>query len=124
MPRGADAKREKEYEELKGRFKKEGRYKGREEEVASRIVNKQRALYGESQVDKQQERKGTSPDRNLPVEHYRRLTIPQVEEKAKGLAPRQIDKVERYEKRHKARKGAVEALEDAKQRKRAPRKAA
>jgi hypothetical protein len=42
MPRGASPKREHEYQELKTEFEKEGRYPGREEEVASRIVNKQR----------------------------------------------------------------------------------
>jgi hypothetical protein len=50
MPRGASPKREREYEELKGEFKKEGRYKGREEEVAARIVNKQRAQRGETKT--------------------------------------------------------------------------
>jgi len=35
MPRGASPKREHEYQELKTEFKKEGRYPGREEEVAS-----------------------------------------------------------------------------------------
>lgn len=48
MPRGASPKREREYEKLERKFKKEGRYKGREEEVASRIVNKQRAESGET----------------------------------------------------------------------------
>jgi hypothetical protein len=48
MPRGASPKREHEYQELKSEFKKEGRYPGREEEVASRIVNKQRAQHGET----------------------------------------------------------------------------
>ncbi|TFW17437.1 hypothetical protein [Duganella callida] len=48
MPRGASPKREREYEKLERKFKKEGRYKGREEEVASRIVNKQRAEHGET----------------------------------------------------------------------------
>jgi hypothetical protein len=48
MPAGASPKREREYKELKQEFKKEGRYKGREEEVASRIVNKQRAQAGET----------------------------------------------------------------------------
>ena len=48
MPRGASPKREREYKELKSKFKSEGRYKGREEEVASRIVNKQRAEKGET----------------------------------------------------------------------------
>jgi len=48
MPRGASPKREKEYEELKGKFHKEHRYPGREEEVAARIVNKQRSERGET----------------------------------------------------------------------------
>src|SRR5947209_19914567 len=46
MPRGSDTKREREYNELKSEFKKEHRYRGREEEVAARIVNKQRAKAG------------------------------------------------------------------------------
>ncbi len=111
MPRGASPKREKEYEELKEKFEKSGRYKGREEDVASRIVNKQRAEYGETKEDKQHEKEGTNPDRNLPIEHYRRMKIGQVEKKAKKLSPKQIDKIEQYEKKHKGRKGAVEALE-------------
>ncbi|MYM70897.1 hypothetical protein GTP55_03950 [Duganella sp. FT109W] len=49
MPRGASPKREHEYQKLERQFKKEGRYKGREEEVASRIVNKQRAASGETE---------------------------------------------------------------------------
>jgi hypothetical protein len=48
MPRGASPKREREYGEIEKRFEKEGRYKGREKEVAARIVNKQRAKAGET----------------------------------------------------------------------------
>ena len=48
MPTGANPKREREYKKIERKFKKEGRYKGREEEVASRIVNKQRAEAGET----------------------------------------------------------------------------
>lgn len=48
MPTGASPKREREYKKIERKFKKEGRYKGREEEVASRIVNKQRAEAGET----------------------------------------------------------------------------
>ena len=48
MPRGASPKREHEYKELEHKFEEEGRYKGREEEVAARIVNKQRAEAGET----------------------------------------------------------------------------
>lgn len=48
MPRGASPKREREYKELESKFEKEGRYKGREEEVAARIVNKQRREHGET----------------------------------------------------------------------------
>jgi hypothetical protein len=48
MPAGASPKREKEYEKLKEEFHEEHRYPGREEEVAARIVNKQRAEHGET----------------------------------------------------------------------------
>ena len=48
MPRGSSPKREREYNELKEKFHEEGRYEGREEEVAARIVNKQRAEKGET----------------------------------------------------------------------------
>jgi hypothetical protein len=48
MPKGASPKREREYKKLETEFKKEHRYPGREEEVASRIVNKQRAQHGET----------------------------------------------------------------------------
>lgn len=48
MPRGSSAKREREYEELKDKFEKSGRYGARADEVAARIVNKQRSQYGET----------------------------------------------------------------------------
>ncbi|WP_200934448.1 MULTISPECIES: hypothetical protein [unclassified Methylophilus] len=48
MPRGSSQKREREYDKLKTEFKKEHRYPGREEEVAARIVNKQRKHAGET----------------------------------------------------------------------------
>ena len=57
MPRGASPKREREYEELKGKFKKEGRYRGRQEEVAARIVNKQRREKGETKSQRGKKRK-------------------------------------------------------------------
>jgi hypothetical protein len=48
MPRGASPKREREYKKIEKKFEKEGRYKGRQIEVAARIVNKQRAKAGET----------------------------------------------------------------------------
>jgi hypothetical protein len=48
MPRGVSPKREREYKKLTRKFTKEGRYKGRQKEVAARIVNKQRAKKGET----------------------------------------------------------------------------
>ena len=50
MPRGASPRREREAKKLERKFKKEKRYKGREEEVAARIVNKQRAAAGETKT--------------------------------------------------------------------------
>ena len=40
MPKGASPKREREYKELEHKFEEEGRYKGREEEVAALDVVK------------------------------------------------------------------------------------
>jgi hypothetical protein len=48
MPRGVGPKREREYKKIEKKIEKEGRYKGREKEVAARIVNKQRAKAGET----------------------------------------------------------------------------
>ena len=86
MPRGASPKREREYRELKQKFKQSGRYKGREEEVASRIVNKQRAEYGETKGEKQKDREGKSPDRNLPIEDYQHLRVGEVKNKLESLS--------------------------------------
>ena len=60
MPRGVSAKREREYKKIEKKFEKEGRYKGREEEVASRIVNKQRAKAGETKKATSTKKKKTS----------------------------------------------------------------
>ena len=66
MPAGANSKREREYRALERKFKKEGRYQGREEEVAARIVNKQRAEYGETREEKQKDRKAGRPTGTYP----------------------------------------------------------
>ncbi len=109
MPAGASNKREREYKELKQQFQRSGRYRGREEEVAARIVNKQRANYGETKAAKTQERKGQSPDRGLPLEGYEHMTIPEVARRLNALSSADIRKLQRYESRHKNRKG-LEAL--------------
>ncbi len=57
MPRGASPKREKEYKEIVSKMKKSGRYKGRQKEVAARIVNKQRREAGETKGSKSRQRK-------------------------------------------------------------------
>jgi len=52
MPTGSSPKREREFSKLKTEFKKEHRYPGREEEVAAKIVNKQRKEAGETKEAK------------------------------------------------------------------------
>ena len=110
MPRGASPKREREYEKLKEEFHEEGRYQGREEEVASRIVNRQRAQFGETKTEKQKDVEGKSPDRNLPIENYQHLTISQVKQKLNDLPKQDLRQIESYEKKHKNRKGVFEAI--------------
>jgi hypothetical protein len=52
MPAGSSPKREHEFDKLKKEFKQEHRYPGREEEVAAKIVNKQRREAGETKSGK------------------------------------------------------------------------
>ncbi len=111
MPRGASPKREREYEELKHKFQKSGRYGKRGPEVAARIVNKQRAQYGETKAEKQKDRKGKSPDRGLPITDYQHLTISQVSSKIQKLSKRQLRTIEGFEKSHKNRKGVLQQIE-------------
>src|SRR5690349_13218900 len=113
MPRGASPKREREYNELVGEFKKEHRYSGREKEVAARIVNKQRKQYGETKDEKAKDRRGQSPDRNLPIANYQHLTIPQIKSQLKNLSAADKRKIANYEKSHKHRKGVLQLLHAA-----------
>ena len=107
MPTGASAKREREYKKLEQRFKREHRYPGREEEVASRIVNKQRSQYGETKGERQKDREGRSPDRHLPIEGYQELTIAQIQRRLDGLSRSDLRKLRSYEVKHKDRKGLM-----------------
>ncbi len=111
MPRGASPKREREYEELKHRFEQSGRYGNRAAEVAARIVNKQRAQYGETKGEKKEEKEGRNPDRSLPLDHYRHLTISQLKPRLKSLSKRDLKTVRNYEMKHKNRKGAMDAID-------------
>lgn len=111
MPRGASSKREREYQKLERRFKAEHRYPGREEEVASRIVNKQRQEYGETQEAQQKDHSGKSPDRNLPLANYDGMTIARVTAQLDRLTATQVRKIRMYELAHKHRKGLLTRLE-------------
>ncbi|SNS90792.1 hypothetical protein SAMN06265795_10929 [Noviherbaspirillum humi] len=111
MPAGTNTKREREFEELKQQFRQSHRYPGREEEVAARIVNKQRAKFGETRQARQQDRQGHSPDRKLPLPDYDGLTIPQIASRLEGLSAGEIRKIRAYEIRHKNRKGLLSMLE-------------
>jgi hypothetical protein len=111
MPRGASPKREREYEKLEKEFKQEGRYKGREEEVASRIVNKQRKNSGETKAAKRKDRQGESPDRNLPVKGYDQLTVDEVAGKLDDLSTKEVKEIRTYEKKHRSRKTLLEQID-------------
>jgi hypothetical protein len=111
VPRGANQKREREYEELKTKFHKSGRYGNRADEVAPRIVNKQRAQYGETKGEKREEREGKNPDKNLPLDHYRHLTIGQLKPILQSLSKVDLKQIKQYEEKHKSRQGALQAIQ-------------
>lgn len=110
MPRVISVKREREFKELTRRFKAEHRYPGREEEVAARIVNKQRQAYGETRQEKQKDRAGRSPDRHLPIADYDGLTIPSIRAQLDRLTAVQLRRIQAYEHAHKHRQGVLVAL--------------
>ena len=70
MPRGASKKREKEYDKLVHEFREERRYKGRAREVAARIVNKQRARFGERVDEHERHREDHDVDRAGPDREF------------------------------------------------------
>jgi hypothetical protein len=111
MPAGANVKREREYTELQQRFKQEHRYPGREEEVAARIVNKQRKQYGETAGQKQNEKAGKTDEKGLPLDDYQHLTIPQILAHLNDLSKADIRKIRSHESRHKNRKGLMMKLD-------------
>lgn len=111
MPAGANAKREREFKKLEQRFEEEHRYPGREDEVAARIVNKQRSQYGETAEEKRKDKEGTSPDRGLPLKDYQTLTIPQITRQLESLSASDIRKLRSYEVAHKNRKGLLTAMD-------------
>jgi hypothetical protein len=111
MPAGASPKREHEFKQLEKKFKQSGRYQGREEEVAARIVNKQRSSYGETREEQRKDREGQSPDRDLPIKDYQTLTIPQIKRHLDSLSDNDVKKLRGYEARHKNRKGLLQLLD-------------
>ena len=104
MPAGSSKKREREFRKLLTGFRQSGRYRGREEEVAARIVNKQRSVYGETQAEQEKDRQGRSPDRGLPITNYQKLTIPEIMRQLDGLNQRQLHSLRAHEETHKQRK--------------------
>jgi hypothetical protein len=111
MPAKSSPKREREFKQLEQRFQKEHRYPGREEEVAARIVNKQRAQYGETKAERQKDKEGKSPDQGLPIQDYQHMTIAQIAGRLNDLSAADIRKIRTYETKHKNRKGVLEKLD-------------
>ena len=112
MPKFGSKKREREYEELKDKFQSSGRYRGRAKEVAARIVNKQRSQYGETEGEKQKDRQGKSPDKNLPIDDYQNKTVSEIKNKLDDLSRPDLRKVKRYEEKHKQRKTLLSELDN------------
>ncbi len=108
---GWSKQREREYDGLVEGFEQEGRNEGREEEVAARIVNKQRAEYGETQQAHDKDKHGESPDRSLPIDGYDTLTIEEIESRLAKLSKRGLGRIAQYERKQKDRKGVLEAVE-------------
>lgn len=110
MLRGANPKRQHEFEKLERQFKDEHRYPGREEEVAARIVNKQRRMAGETKDEGQKNIEGDATNDRLPIKGYPRLTLPQIVSRLDSLSASEIRKIRTYEMNHKNRRGVMVRL--------------
>lgn len=113
MPRGWTRKREREYETLKNELERDGRYPGREDEVAARIVNKQRRELGETGAARRAEHEGRAPDRGLPIRGYEHLTVAEVAKQIARLSPGEIRRLGEYERVHKNRASLLRTLDRA-----------
>ncbi len=100
MPREVDPRRERQYQELKSKFKREGRYRGREEEMAARTVTKQPSL-----------RRRPVARAEVPISNYERLTVDQVKRRLGRLSETEVKRVKRYELSHKKRKTLLAEIE-------------
>ncbi|KAB8066720.1 hypothetical protein [Janthinobacterium violaceinigrum] len=114
MPTGANPRREREFRKLEQQFRQDGRYRGREEEVATRIVNRQRAQAGETrEAPKRKMARSVASDApasDLPIASYQHLTVAQIRERLDGLSAAQRQRLRAYEAAHKKRKGLLQAL--------------
>lgn len=109
--RGWSGEREREYEKLKGEFEKEDRYEGREEEVAARIVNKQRSQQSETKEERAEDREQESPDRGLPISNYDHLTVDEISNRLDNLSDQQVREIKSYEQKHRDRKSLLTQID-------------
>nr|WP_314632987.1 hypothetical protein [uncultured Janthinobacterium sp.] len=123
MPAGASSRREREFTKLEKAFKQEGRYRGREAEVAARIVNQQRAQAGETRAAQGGEAANATNARNakndaagpqlegdLPIDGYQHLTVARILARLDGLSAGQRKRLRAYEAAHKKRKRLLQVL--------------
>jgi len=87
MPRGSNAKPEREYEELEYNFEKSGRYKERRKKSPRELSTSNVQSTGKAKPIKKQEKQGTNPDRNLPIDHYRHRRFHKSGRKQKTYPP-------------------------------------
>jgi hypothetical protein len=126
MPTGASPKREREYRKLKREFERDHRYAGRESEVAARIVNRQRAEFGETRMPAQAGAQrggsatssrpgdacsGADDDHALAIRHYHALTVAQASRRLDGLTARELRQVRRFEEQHRNRRTMIDAID-------------
>ena len=129
MPAGASSRREREFTKLEKAFKQEGRYRGREAEVAARIVNQQRAQAGETRAaqggeaanaanatnarnarNAKNNAAGPQLEGDLPIDGYQHLTVARILARLDGLSAGQRKRLRAYEAAHKKRKRLLQAL--------------
>jgi hypothetical protein len=90
MPNGVGSNRDDQYEGREG--------------APARVSSKQRAGWDQTEDALRKGGLAESPDINLPIENYQRLTISQIDRRLESLSARELRVLRHYEAQNKNRK--------------------
>jgi len=81
------------------------------EEVTTPVVKEQRGQFGAARADREQNSGREGQDKDLPIQGYRQLTIPEIVSRIPSLSSEELREIRAYERAHRRRKTLLVRLE-------------